>query len=65
MELRDYPTAIAKAAKNIQRLEGDVWDSRNSLAALDWQIETAIANDADCKLSQGAERTASTLTCLA
>jgi hypothetical protein len=38
MELRDYPTAIAKAAKNTQRLEGDVWDSRNSLAALDWQI---------------------------
>jgi crotonobetainyl-CoA:carnitine CoA-transferase CaiB-like acyl-CoA transferase len=52
MQLKEYPAAIAKAARNIYRLEGDVWDCRNQLAALEWQIEAAIAHDPDLKNDQ-------------
>lgn len=52
MQLKDYPTAIAQAAKTTQRLEANVWDAKNALAALDWQIEQAIAHDPDLKNDQ-------------
>jgi hypothetical protein len=52
MKLKEYPTAIAKAANQTRRLEGDIWDARNELAELDYQIEGVITNDPDLKNDQ-------------
>jgi hypothetical protein len=52
MELRDYPTAIAKAANHAKRLAGDVWEARKQLATVNWQIESAIATDTTCRNDQ-------------
>ncbi|MGI0494285.1 hypothetical protein ACN4EG_21065 [Alkalinema pantanalense CENA528] len=52
MNLKDYPSAIAKAAKTLQRLEGQVWEHKNELTAWDWQIENTIASDVELKNEQ-------------
>lgn len=52
MQLKDYPAAIASAAKTTQYLEANVWGAKNALAALDWQIEQAIAHDPNLKNDQ-------------
>lgn len=52
MHLKEYPTAIAKAAKTVQRLDKNTTAAKAAVDRMNYAIEVTIAQDAELKNDQ-------------